>query len=140
VPTPAVARRLLRARDYIDAYYSEPVRIEDVARTAHLSTAHFTRQFGRTFGESPQQYLASRRLERAAFLLRNTDYTFARICVTVGLSSVGSFTTAFRRVYGLKPTEYRAQHLPSLIERVIPSCIRESVDRPRLSRIQEDAA
>lgn len=107
----------------------------EVARAAHCSPAHFSRQFRRAFGETPHRYLLSRRLERAAHLLRNTDYAVARIAVSVGMSSIGSFTTTFRHVYGKTPTEYRALHLPELIERVIPSCVREAVDRPRLSRI-----
>lgn len=134
-PTPEAARRLLRAKDFIDAHYDEHLHVPVVARVAHQTPAHFTRQFRRTFGETPHQYLLSRRLERAAHLLRNTDYTFARIVLEVGMNSVGTFTTAFRRVYGKTPTEYRALHLPGLVERVIPACVREAVDRPRLSRI-----
>jgi AraC-like DNA-binding protein len=134
-PSPHVARRLLRAKDFIDLHYDEPLRVEAVAHVAHHSPAHFARQFHRAFGETPHQYLLSRRLERAAHLLRNTDYTFARIAVTVGMSGVGTFTSAFRRVYGETPTEYRARHLPGLVDRVIPSCIREAINRPRLSRI-----
>lgn len=134
-PSPYVARRLLRAKDYIDGHYDEPLRVEVVAHVAHQSSAHFARQFHRAFGETPHQYLLSRRLERAAHLLRNTDYTFARIAVSVGMSGVGTFTTAFRRVYGKTPTEYRAMHLPALIDRVIPPCVREDINRPRLSRI-----
>lgn len=134
-PSPDTARRLLRAKDFIDVHYDEPLRVAAVAHVAHHSPAHFARQFHRAFGETPHHYLMSRRLERAAHLLRNTDYTFARIAVSVGMSGVGTFTTAFRRAYGRTPSEYRAMHLPALIERVIPSCVREAVDRPRLSRI-----
>jgi AraC-like DNA-binding protein len=72
-----------------------------VARAARLSLAHFSREFRRTFGEAPHQYLLTRRLERAAALLRNTDRTVTEICFAVGLSSVGSFVTSFRRVHGL---------------------------------------
>lgn len=134
-PSPLVARRLLRAKDFIDRHYEEPLRVEVVAQVAHQSAAHFARQFHRAFGETPHQYLQTRRLERAAHLLRNTDYTFARIAVSVGLSGVGTFTSAFHRVYGQTPTEYRAHHLPGLVDRVIPTCIREAINRPRLSRI-----
>lgn len=134
-PSPHVARRLLRAKDFIDGHYDEPLRVEALAQVAHQSEAHFARQFHRAFGETPHQYLLSRRLERAAHLLRNTDYTFARIAVSVGMTGVGTFTTAFRRVYGKTPTEYRAMHLPALIERVIPPCVHEAINRPRLSRI-----
>src|ERR671922_1291488 len=135
VQTPEVARRLLRAKDFIDGHYDDRLRVSVAARVAHQSPAHFTRQFRRAFGETPHQYLLSRRLERAAHLLRNTDYTFARIAVSVGMSSVGTFATAFRRVYGQTPTEYRAQHLPGLVDRVIPTCVREAINRPQLSRI-----
>ena len=102
------ARHLLRAKDLIDARYREQLDVPSIARAAHLSPAHFSREFRRTFGETPRQYLLTRRMERAAALLRNTDRTVADICLTVGLRSVGSFTTTFRRTFGLTPTAYRA--------------------------------
>ena len=102
------ARHLLRAKDLADARYFEPLTVADLARAAGLSPAHFSREFRRTFGESPHQYLLTRRLERAAALLRNTDRSVTEICFDVGLTSVGSFTTSFRRVYGMTPSEYRA--------------------------------
>src|SRR4029077_1677917 len=86
------ARHLLRAKDLIDARYREPLDVRALARAAHLSPAHFSREFRRAFGETPHQYLLTRRLERAAALLRNTDYSVAEICFAVGLQSVGSFT------------------------------------------------
>jgi AraC-like DNA-binding protein len=134
-----LSRRLLRARDFIDSNYAQTLSIADIARAAHLSTAHFARQFRAAFGETPHQYLSSRRLERAASLLRNTDYSVAHICVSVGFASVGSFTSAFGRAFRLTPTRYRAQHLPALIARVIPPCVLHAIDRPQLSRIEEDA-
>jgi AraC-like DNA-binding protein len=134
-PPPEVARRLLRAKDYIDAHYDERLLVAAVAEVAHQSPAHFARQFHRAFGETPHQYLLSRRLERAAHLLRNTDYTVARIAVSVGVNSVGTFTTAFRRAYDRTPTEYRSLYLPALIDRVLPPCVHQAVSRPRLSRI-----
>ncbi|HCG02589.1 MAG TPA: AraC family transcriptional regulator [Chloroflexi bacterium] len=134
-----LSRHLLRARDFIDANYAQTLSIADIARAAHLSSSHFARQFRAAFGETPHQYLSSRRLERAASLLRNTDYSVAHICVSVGFASVGSFTSAFGRAYRLTPTRYRAQHLPALIARVIPPCVLHAVDRPQLSRIGEDA-
>ena len=82
----------------------------ELARAARLSQAHFSREFRRAFGETPHQYLLTRRLERAAALLRNTDRSVADICFTVGLRSVGSFTTSFGRAYGLSPTAYRASY------------------------------
>src|SRR3954466_12711214 len=95
------ARHLLRARDLADARYAERLDVDDLARAAGLSRAHFSREFRRTFGESPHAYLLTRRLERAAALLRSTDHSVAEICFSVGLQSVGSFTTSFTRTYGM---------------------------------------
>ena len=107
------ARHLLRAKDLIDARYREPLDVPAIARAAHLSPAHFSREFRRAFGATPHQYLLTRRMERAAALLRSTDRTVADICVTVGLQSVGSFTTTFGRTFGVSPTAYRAAHPPA---------------------------
>src|SRR5438477_11441076 len=104
------ARHLLRAKDLADARYREQLDVPTVARSARLSPAHFSREFRRAFGETPHQYLLTRRLERAAALLRNTDRSVADICLTVGLRSIGSFTTSFGRTYGMSPTAYRAEH------------------------------
>src|SRR6188508_3883888 len=92
-------RYLLRAKDLADARYAEPLDVDDLARAAGLSRAHFSREFRRAFGESPHAYLLTRRLERAASLLRATDRSVADICFDVGLKSVGSFTTSFTRAY-----------------------------------------
>jgi AraC-like DNA-binding protein len=122
-------RHLLRAKDLIDARYRDPLDVPALSRAAHLSPAHFSREFRRAFGETPHQYLLTRRLERAAELLRNTDRQVADICLTVGLLSVGSFTTSFRRAYGVSPTAYRAAHPP--LERVrIPTCVLRAYARP----------
>src|SRR5215813_2625014 len=94
------ARHLTRARDLADARYAEPLGVEDMAAAAGLSRAHFSREFRRAFGVSPHAYLLTRRLERAAAMLRNTDRSVAEICLAVGLTSVGSFTTSFKRAYG----------------------------------------
>ena len=107
------ARHLLRAKDLADARYSEPLGVDDMARAAGLSRAHFSREFRRAFGESPHAYLLTRRLERAAALLRTTDRSVADICFSVGLQSVGSFTTSFTRMYGMSPTAYRAAFPPA---------------------------
>src|SRR5581483_9345546 len=101
------ARHLLRAKDLVDARYTEPLDVDDLARAAGLSRAHFSREFRRAFGESPHAYLLTRRLERAAAMLRMTDRSVADICFSVGLRSLGSFTTSFSRAYGLSPTAYR---------------------------------
>src|SRR5439155_1653377 len=90
------ARHLLRAKDLADARYFEPLGVPDLARAARLSPAHFSREFRREFGESPHQYLLTRRLERAAALLRRTDWTVTEICLAVGLTSLGSSTTRTR--------------------------------------------
>src|SRR4249920_3926064 len=97
-------RHLLRARDLADRRYREPLGVADLARAAGLSRAHFSREFKRAFGESPHAYLLTRRLERAAALLRATDRSVTSICFSVGLRSVGSFTTSFTRAYGMTPT------------------------------------
>jgi len=132
-------RHLLRAKDLVDARYREPLDVPTLARAAHLSPAHFTREFRRAFGETPHQYLLTRRLERAAALLRNTDRTVADICLTVGLRSVGSFTTSFGRTFGLSPTTYRAAHPPA-VERVrIPTCVLQAYARPHSSSFGEDS-
>jgi len=131
-------RHLLRARDFIDAHYDEPINVSIVARAAYQSPAHFTRQFRKAFGETPHQYLLTRRMERAAALLRNTDYNVAQVCVSVGLSSVGSFTTAFRRAFGESPTHYRERCPSPFAQAMIPTCIYEAVSRPRSSRNRED--
>jgi len=124
------ARHLLRARDLIDSRYREPLDVAALARAAHASPAHFTREFRRAFGATPHQYLLTRRMERAAALLRNTDHSVASICMEVGLSSVGSFTTMFKRTYGRTPTEYRAAFPPAAAYVPIPTCYRMELARP----------
>lgn len=106
------ARHLVRARDLADARYAEPLTVDDMARAAGLSRGHFSTQFRKAFGESPHAYLLTRRLERAAALLRSTDHSVAEICVDVGWTSVGSFTTSFTRTFGRSPTTYRAAYPP----------------------------
>ena len=132
------ARHMLRAKDLADARYREPLDVAALARVAHLSPAHFSREFRRAFGESPHQYLLTRRLERAAALLRNTDRTIPNICATVGLRSVGSFTTSFGRAFGLSPAAYRAAHPPASRRARIPTCVLLAYARPQSSRFRED--
>ena len=133
------ARHLLRAKDLIDARYREPLDVPTLARAARLSPAHFSREFKRAFGETPHQYLLTRRLERAASLLRMTDRSVAEICLAVGLVSVGSFTTSFGRVYGVTPTAYRAAHPPALSQARIPTCVLQAYGRPQSSTFREDS-
>jgi AraC-like DNA-binding protein len=123
----------------MDARYREPLDVPSLARTAHVSPAHFSREFKRTFGETPHQYLLTRRLERAAELLRKTDYTVAQICFDVGLASVGSFTSSFGRAYGMTPTAYRAAHPPASNYARLPTCVLQAYGRPVSSRFREDA-
>jgi AraC-like DNA-binding protein len=132
------ARHLLRAKDLVDARYREPLDVSALAVAAHLSPAHFSREFRRAFGETPHQYLLTRRLERAAALLRNTDHSVADICLTVGLRSVGSFTTSFGRTFGLSPTAYRAAHPPAAVRARIPTCVLQAWARPGSSGLRED--
>jgi AraC-like DNA-binding protein len=131
------ARHLLRAKDLIDARYADPLDVQALADVAHLSQAHFIREFRRAFGETPHQYLLTRRLERAAELLRKTDRSVADVCFSVGLSSVGSFTTSFRRAFGMTPTAYRAAHPPALSRARIPTCVLQAYGRPD-SSFRED--
>jgi AraC-like DNA-binding protein len=133
-------RHLLRAKDLADARYREPLDVPTMARAAYLSPAHFSREFRRTFGETPHQYLLTRRLERAAALLRTTDRSVADICLMVGLRSVGSFTTSFGRLFGLSPTAYRASFPPAVTRARIPTCIQQAYARPQSRSFREDGA
>jgi AraC-like DNA-binding protein len=114
--------------------------VGDLADAARLSRAHFSREFRRAFGESPHKYLLTRRLERAAALLRTTDWSVAEICFSVGLSSVGSFTTSFTRTFGLPPTAYRAAYPPAASRAIVPTCILRNYGRPGSSTFREDSA
>jgi AraC-like DNA-binding protein len=134
------ARHLLRARDLADARYVEPLDVDDLARAAGLSRAHFSREFRRTFGESPHAYLLTRRLERAASLLRATDRSVAEICFDVGLKSVGSFTTSFTRTFGVSPTAYRAAFPPASHYALVPACVLRAYGRPQHRTFREDNA
>jgi AraC-like DNA-binding protein len=132
-------RHLLRAKDLMDARSFDELGVAELAAAARLSEAHFSREFRRAFGESPHQYLLTRRLERAAALLRTTDRSVADICMTVGLRSVGSFTSSFGRAYGQTPTEYRAAHPPARSRVVVPTCVQLAYARPKSSRFGEDS-
>ena len=132
-------RHLLRAKDLIDARYREPLDVPALAvsrisrpRTSAASSA-------RAFGETPHQYLLTRRLERAAALLRNTDRTVADICLTVGLRSIGSFTTSFGRAFGCRRPPTGA-HPPAIARARIPTCMLQAYARPQSSRYGEDSA
>jgi AraC-like DNA-binding protein len=132
------ARHLLRAKDLADARYFEPLGVNDLASAAGLSRAHFSREFRRAFGEPPHSYLLTRRLERAAALLRATDRSVADICFSVGLQSVGSFTTSFTRTYGRSPTAFRAQFPPAADQAQVPTCVLRVYGRPQRRTFRED--
>jgi AraC-like DNA-binding protein len=133
------ARHLLRAKDLADARYDEPLTVADLAAAAMLSPAHFSREFRKAFGETPHQYLLTRRLQRAAELLRHTDHSVADICMRVGLESVGSFTSSFRRIYGMTPTRYRAAFPSAAQLAQVPPCIVRAFSRPANRSFREDA-
>jgi transcriptional regulator GlxA family with amidase domain len=139
VSTAPLARHLLR--DLVDSRYAEPLDLVALARAAHVSPRHFSRSFRATFGETPYQYLLTRRIERARHLLRTTDLKVAEVCLAVGFQGVGSFTTTFRRHVGMSPTAYRRANAgPSAADRLplctvlawarAPGAIREDSARP----------
>jgi AraC-like DNA-binding protein len=135
-----IERHLLRAKDLADRHYDEPIGVAAMAEAAGLSQAHFTRAFRATFGITPHGYLLTRRLERAAALLRHTDHSIADICMAVGLTSVGSFTTSFGRMFGRTPTQYRAAYPPVAARFPLPSCVVRAHTRPEHRSFREDAA
>lgn len=133
----SLARQLLHAKDLADGRYFEALTVADLARAAGLSPAHFSRQFRAAFGEPPHQYLLTRRLERAAALLRNTDRDVTEICFAVGLTSLGSFITSFRRIYGVTPAAYRASFPPAHRHIRVPDCVARAYGRPRNRTFRE---
>jgi len=132
-------RHLLRARDLADTRYFEPLTVADLAGAANMSRSHFSRRFRETFGESPHQYLLTRRLERAAALMRVSDWSVANICFAVGWNSVGSFTTSFRRMFGLSPLDYRGMFPPAESSLRIPHRIDMAYGRPQNRTFREDS-
>ena len=121
-----INRRLLRARDAMDRTYSEPLDVAQVAAVANFSPAHFTRAFRATFGETPNRYLQRRRVERAMFLLRESDRDVTDICLEVGFSSLGTFSRMFREIVGESPVAYR-RHSEV---RAVPTCFTMTWTRP----------
>ena len=124
-----VNRRLLRARDAMDRGYAEPLDVRAVAAVARLSEAHFIRSFRACFGETPHRYLQRRRVERAMFLLRETDRSITDVCFDVGFTSLGTFSRTFRDIVGEPPSAYRDGHAP--IE--APNCLQMAATRPRVA-------
>jgi AraC-like DNA-binding protein len=140
VTSPPPARHLLRARDFVDARYADPaLDVPSLARRAHQSTAHFSRCFKDTFGETPHQYLQTRRIERAQELLRLTGLTVSEVCLAVGYTSLGSFSTTFKRIVGLSPSAWRERVREEALVGRVPSCFRREWGRPapKPSRIRE---
>ncbi|CAM2777821.1 AraC family transcriptional regulator [Saccharomonospora xinjiangensis] len=123
----ATNRRMLRARDAMDRDYAKPLDVPALARIAHVSEAHFTRTFRATFGETPHRYLQRRRVERAMFLLRDTDRSVTDICFEVGFGSLGTFSRTFSAIVGRSPRTYRRETASA----VIPTCFMMTWARPR---------
>ncbi|HEX4732639.1 MAG TPA: helix-turn-helix transcriptional regulator [Solirubrobacterales bacterium] len=120
--------RLRRVRDRIDREYAQPLNVEALARGAHMSAGHLSRQFRLAFGESPYSYLMTRRIERAMALLRRGDLSVTEICFEVGCSSLGTFTTRFTELVGMPPGAYRREEAEATAG--IPSCLAKQVTRP----------
>lgn len=120
-------RRLLRARDAMDRGFAAPLDVRALAAVAGLSEAHFIRSFRACFGETPHRYLQRRRVERAMFLLRETDRSITDVCFDVGFTSLGTFSRTFRDIVGEAPTTYRDGHAPI----AAPSCSQMAATRPR---------
>jgi len=119
-------RRMLRARDAMDRAYAQPLDVPALARIAHVSENHFTRTFRATFGETPHRYLQRRRVERAMFLLRETDVSITDICYQVGFGSLGTFSRTFRDIVGRSPRAYRKETPPLRV----PTCFTMAWMRP----------
>jgi AraC-like DNA-binding protein len=115
-------RRMLRARDTMDRAFAHPLDVPALARVAHVSPAHFSRQFRATFGETPHRYLQRRRVERAMELLRETELSVTEICLDVGFHSLGTFSRIFREVVGESPTQYRARFAGEGAALRVPAC------------------
>ncbi|MDQ4504274.1 AraC family transcriptional regulator [Sinomonas sp. ASV322] len=124
-----LSRHLLRVRDLIDRGYAEPLDTRVLARSAYVTEAHFIREFRKRFGETPHRYLVSRRMERAMQLLRDTEYPVTEVCLAVGFTSLGSFSTQFRRFVGESPTSYRDRPRGDDLA-TLPSCVVQMFSRP----------
>jgi AraC-like DNA-binding protein len=123
-------RRMLRARDTMDRAFARPLDVPALARVAHVSPAHFSRQFRATFGETPHRYLQRRRIERAMELLRETDRPVTDVCFEVGFNSLGTFSRTFRAVVGESPSDYRARFSGGGAALRVPACFAMAWTRP----------
>jgi AraC-like DNA-binding protein len=123
---------LRRVRDRIDREYAQPLDVEALARGAHMSAGHLSREFRRAYSESPYSYLMTRRIERAMALLRAGDFTVTEICFEVGCSSLGTFSTRFTELVGMPPSAYREQADGAMAG--VPPCVAKQVTRPIRNR------
>jgi AraC-like DNA-binding protein len=129
-------RRLRRARDLMDREYSSPLDVPAIARAAHMSTAHFSRRFRDTYGETPYSHLMTRRIERAKALLRRGDVSVSDACFAVGCTSLGSFSSRFTELVGETPSAYRARDHDAT--KTVPSCAAMVLGRPRRAAIEQN--
>jgi AraC-like DNA-binding protein len=130
--------RLRRVRDRIDREYARPLNVEALARGAHMSAGHLSREFKATYGESPYSYLMTRRIERATALLRRGDLSVTEVCFEVGCSSLGTFSTRFTELLGVSPSVYR--RMAELSPGELPSCVAKQATRPVRNREVRAAA
>ncbi|MPZ90575.1 MAG: helix-turn-helix domain-containing protein [Actinobacteria bacterium] len=124
--------RLRRVRDWIDREYAQPLDVEALARSAHMSAGHLSRQFRLAFGESPYAYLMTRRIERAMALLRRGELSVTEVCFAVGCSSLGTFSSRFTELVGVPPSVYRRQAARATAG--MPPCVAKQVTRPIRNR------
>ena len=124
--------RLRRVRDRIDRDYAQPLDVEALARDAHMSAGHLSRQFRLAYGESPYSYLMTRRIERSMALLRRGDLSVTEVCFAVGCSSLGTFSTRFSELVGMPPSTYRRE--AARATQGMPSCVAKQVTRPVRNR------
>jgi len=120
--------RLRRVRDRIDRDYAQPLDVEALARSAHMSAGHLSRQFRLAYGESPYSYMMTRRIERAMALLRRGDLSVTDVCFEVGCQSLGTFSTRFTELVGIPPSIYRQQAARATVG--MPPCVAKQVTRP----------
>jgi len=123
---------LRRVRDRIDREYAQPLNVEELARGAHMSAGHLSREFKRAYGESPYSYLMTRRIERAMALLRRGELSVTEVCFTVGCSSLGTFSTRFTELTGMSPSVYRERAANAA--EGLPACVAKQVTRPVRNR------
>jgi AraC-like DNA-binding protein len=124
--------RLRRVRDRIDREYAQPLNVDVLARDAHMSAGHFSRQFREAYGESPYSYLMTRRIERAMALLREGELSVTEVCFEVGCSSLGTFSSRFTELVGIPPSAYRRGESQALAG--LPDCVTKRATRPVRNR------